>query len=57
MQNAHVYGPNFLDESNRSIFKIARSPLHGAGGHIDQGQGGVHHHYDLQGGGIVSKNS
>ena len=39
----HVSGPTFNKECNETIFKFHRTHLHGLGGHIDQGQGGVHH--------------
>ena len=46
---AHVIIIIFRAESNQRIFRTQRHHLHGAGGQVEQGQGGVQH----VGGGVV----
>ena len=43
MHVIHVIISIFRAESNRNIFRILGNDLHGAGGHVNQGQGRVHH--------------
>ena len=43
MHVIHVIISIFRAESNGNIFRILGNYLHGAGGHVDQGQGRVHH--------------
>ena len=44
--NVYVYSLIFPAKSNRSIFEIPGYLLHGVGGHVEQGDGGVHHVVD-----------
>ena len=42
----HVYNIIFLAKSNGRIFGIPGYHFHGVGGHVEQGEGGVHHVVD-----------
>ena len=41
--DAHVYSLIFRAKSNVRIFVIPGYHFHGVGGHVGQGEGGIHH--------------
>ena len=47
MYDAYVYCIIVQAESNGSIFRIKGYHLHGVGGHVEQGEGDVHHVVDV----------